>query len=268
MAQTLHVPVLLHDVKKPGCSSTVINYFNSLPATPLRLPQPTSNSSENPSEFFSKPTYVQSLPHSIQPSELIIVGDRLLTDVVLANTLGALPILTTKLWRTYDEALLLRPLERGVLRVLDRLSPTSGIAQLQFVKQQPTAISTTTPTTISAIIIAETVGTVRETWDAARTSTLFIRDRLRDAYRVASQPRFAAAGLRPSTTPETLSTRGLSAALGGARFVGRFTWALTKDVLSRGWRIMVVRCKMTENLGKIMSATRGIGSTLTQFVQR
>ena len=54
------VKVLRHSTKKPGCSSQILDHFSRVPdARPLK------------------------------PSEIAVIGDRLLTDVMLANSLGA-----------------------------------------------------------------------------------------------------------------------------------------------------------------------------------
>ncbi|KAK9477306.1 mitochondrial PGP phosphatase [Lipomyces japonicus] len=52
------VPVLRHDVKKPGCGEEILKYFGL----------PTDGSANG---------------------KIVVVGDRLLTDVVLANQMGA-----------------------------------------------------------------------------------------------------------------------------------------------------------------------------------
>lgn len=60
LEQTTGVKVLRHSTKKPGCSSQILDHFNRVPdASPLK------------------------------PSEIAVIGDRLLTDVMLANILGA-----------------------------------------------------------------------------------------------------------------------------------------------------------------------------------
>ena len=82
VSHALGAPVLSHRAKKPtrACARAVREYLGA-----------------------------QSAP--------VVVGDRLLTDVVLANALGGLAVLTTRLWAPRD-ARLLRLLERGLLRLV------------------------------------------------------------------------------------------------------------------------------------------------------
>lgn len=73
---------------------TIVNYFKNksphdVAAFPTQLGTETSTASSRP---------LASQHSSIQPSELVLVGDRILTDVILANRLGALSIWTTGLW--------------------------------------------------------------------------------------------------------------------------------------------------------------------------
>lgn len=60
LAAATSVPVLAHRTKKPGCSAEIMAYFHS--HAELR---------------------------DLKPEEVAIVGDRLATDVVLANRMGA-----------------------------------------------------------------------------------------------------------------------------------------------------------------------------------
>jgi len=54
------VPVLRHNVKKPGCGQQVMDYFKSKPETKVT-----------------------------SPSQVAVVGDRLFTDIMLANMMGS-----------------------------------------------------------------------------------------------------------------------------------------------------------------------------------
>lgn len=120
-------------------------------------------------------TYFASLPRPIHDEELVIVGDRLLTDVVMANRIarrrplrspdsderavdekssggenqglvrpeqaGPLAVLTEGLWKR--EALALRALEKGMLAGVERwiLKPQEAAwrdaLQHRFVKPEP-----------------------------------------------------------------------------------------------------------------------------------
>ncbi|EPS42408.1 hypothetical protein H072_3560 [Dactylellina haptotyla CBS 200.50] len=60
LSQGLSVPVLRHNVKKPGCIDEIIAHLRSCPDVDLQ-----------------------------SPSEIAVVGDRLFTDVMMANMMGA-----------------------------------------------------------------------------------------------------------------------------------------------------------------------------------
>ncbi|KAI1340945.1 mitochondrial PGP phosphatase [Xylariaceae sp. FL0016] len=53
------VPVLAHRVKKPGCEDEIMNHFRSHPETGVT-----------------------------HPSQIVVIGDRLMTDMMLANMMG------------------------------------------------------------------------------------------------------------------------------------------------------------------------------------
>lgn len=54
------IKVLRHSIKKPGCGSEILDYFRNLPDT-----------------------------RNISPRQIVVVGDRLLTDVMMANMMGS-----------------------------------------------------------------------------------------------------------------------------------------------------------------------------------
>jgi phosphatidylglycerophosphatase GEP4 len=85
----LRCHVLRHNHKKPtkACASEIAIYFTHLSAA-----------------------------SSAPGLQLVLIGDRLLTDMLLANEMGAYGIWTTHLWER--EALLLRAFERGLLAVV------------------------------------------------------------------------------------------------------------------------------------------------------
>ncbi|KIP08684.1 hypothetical protein PHLGIDRAFT_29464 [Phlebiopsis gigantea 11061_1 CR5-6] len=87
----LSAPVLRHKVFKPSysCISSIRKYFTSLP-TPIR------------------------------DDELIIVGDRIFTDIVMANRMahGPLSIWTSGVWQR--EATAMRWLEKGLMQGIQR----------------------------------------------------------------------------------------------------------------------------------------------------
>jgi hypothetical protein len=112
VAHHLGVAVLMHSVKKPGCSSTIVNYFRNRPphviaALPAQLGE--SAPAASMSQIIGNPP--------IPPSRLVVIGDRILTDVVLGNKLGALSIWTTGLWER--ELMPMRYFEYCLVGVMD-----------------------------------------------------------------------------------------------------------------------------------------------------
>ncbi|KAH8827886.1 HAD phosphatase [Flagelloscypha sp. PMI_526] len=89
-------------------------------------------------------TYFSSLPAPIREEELVVVGDRLFTDVVLAHRLrrkdseiGPLSIWTTGLWER--EALFMRWCEKLLLSGVQRWSkPTASYDQLSGLSSRVT----------------------------------------------------------------------------------------------------------------------------------
>ncbi|KAJ1300000.1 hypothetical protein OPQ81_011834 [Rhizoctonia solani] len=122
LAYNLGVPVFRHRYKKPVCGEEILRYFChrqflSRPKShePTRLP--SGPQALIPSKSESPPMILSNTP---QP-RLIIVGDRLLTDVLLSTTLPSpsdhLPVWTTRLWKTPDLPLL-RFVEQSILRLV------------------------------------------------------------------------------------------------------------------------------------------------------
>lgn len=117
---------MAHTTKKPGCSSTIIEYFAhrsprliaASPSTVLSPPAPPTplTSTSTPTEPSHHLPPITSIT-PIKPSELIVVGDRVFTDVILGNKLGALSIWTTGLWER--ELMPMRYVEYSVVRLLD-----------------------------------------------------------------------------------------------------------------------------------------------------
>ncbi|KAF3902750.1 hypothetical protein AA313_de0203308 [Arthrobotrys entomopaga] len=60
LSQSLSVPVLRHNVKKPGCADEILAHFHSCPDVQIE-----------------------------SPSQIAVVGDRLFTDIMMANMMGA-----------------------------------------------------------------------------------------------------------------------------------------------------------------------------------
>ncbi|KAK6363246.1 hypothetical protein TWF730_000689 [Orbilia blumenaviensis] len=60
LSQTLSIPVLRHNVKKPGCLDEILAHLRACPDVQLE-----------------------------SPSQIAVVGDRLFTDVMMANMMGA-----------------------------------------------------------------------------------------------------------------------------------------------------------------------------------
>lgn len=115
MSRHLGVPVLLHAIKKPGCGQAVLTYFSA----PSSLHPDRKGKGR---EYPSAPVVDASSPSSSQSSTLdetrhqkiLVIGDRVMTDVLLANRINrltsptsnessggvqAIPILTTTVWQ-------------------------------------------------------------------------------------------------------------------------------------------------------------------------
>ena len=85
----LGVPVLSHSSFKPSprCIRSISDHFSS--QDPL-----------------------------IKATDLVVIGDRLLTDVLMANTMGSLSIWTTHVWE--KDSVLARAFENKLLEFIDR----------------------------------------------------------------------------------------------------------------------------------------------------
>ncbi|KAF4563179.1 hypothetical protein EYR40_007110 [Pleurotus pulmonarius] len=83
-------------------------------------------------------TYFSSLEKPISDHELIVVGDRIMTDVVMANRMkrrngeeetGPLAIWTTGVWQ--KESMVMRWLERGLVNLVNRMAQRSNSKPVQ-----------------------------------------------------------------------------------------------------------------------------------------
>ncbi|KAG9082527.1 hypothetical protein FRC06_004953 [Ceratobasidium sp. 370] len=134
----LGVPVLRHSRKKPTCGDEILTHFRGLPHPSPSYPvsesrqlapppddRPNLNEPLNPdlvsSARASPPSATPPAPtHPALSPRLLIVGDRLMTDVLLARTLSSsnhLGIWTTRLWSRPDLPLL-RSIEQSLLRAV------------------------------------------------------------------------------------------------------------------------------------------------------
>jgi phosphatidylglycerophosphatase GEP4 len=84
------IPVIRHAAKKPGCVSEVMQFFSASSGTEAA---------------------------AVQPHEICVIGDRLLTDVVFANANGMVSILVPQITNVNDNkmAVCIRIVERNVL---------------------------------------------------------------------------------------------------------------------------------------------------------
>eukprot|EP00761_Pharyngomonas_kirbyi_P014647 gb/GECH01014677.1/.p1 GENE.gb/GECH01014677.1/~~gb/GECH01014677.1/.p1 ORF type:complete len:224 (+),score=57.54 gb/GECH01014677.1/:1-672(+) len=96
LRRDLGISVIHHQRKKPSCINEVLEYFNTI----------MNPSNENP----------------IEKHEIIIIGDRLLTDIVFGNIHGMLTIAVDAITEEGDNkfALWMRRLERKVLEPIWR----------------------------------------------------------------------------------------------------------------------------------------------------
>lgn len=103
----LKAPVLFHKSLKPShsCIHSVRNYFSSLPAP-------------------------------IQNRELVVIGDRIFTDIIMANRMKSLAIWTTGVWK--KESMLLRWMEKKLVDGISRWTTgTQGQDLNVFLKIDP-----------------------------------------------------------------------------------------------------------------------------------
>jgi len=102
------VPVLIHSTKKPnaGCINEIYTYFESL--HPIKPEPPFSSLRDTHAEGIAS-----------RQRRLVVCGDRLLTDVLLANQMGpgTLAVWTQRLWKRRD-ATVFRALEKLILRLV------------------------------------------------------------------------------------------------------------------------------------------------------
>ena len=89
----MNIPVIRHKLKKPACISEVLQHFEN------------------------------KLSRKIHPSEICMIGDRVLTDVMFDNLYGMLSILVKPLSLRHDHpiAVIIRLLETKILLPLLRL---------------------------------------------------------------------------------------------------------------------------------------------------
>ncbi|KIO19526.1 hypothetical protein M407DRAFT_82679 [Tulasnella calospora MUT 4182] len=106
----LGVPVLAHTTKKPGCIKPILRYFSERHPPPPALSSPPPHARTSPTKLSILFTRFCSPPQ--HHPKIIVVGDRLFTDVLMANRIGpsALAIWTTGLW--VRESMFLRRLEK------------------------------------------------------------------------------------------------------------------------------------------------------------
>ena len=106
----LRVPVLRHNTPKPGysCIQGIRNYFGSLPSP-------------------------------VKDDELVVIGDRIFTDVVMANRMkpreserGPLAIWTSGVWK--KEAMGMRWIERKLVEAVTKYTNGENQYTTQFLK--------------------------------------------------------------------------------------------------------------------------------------
>lgn len=127
VSRHLGVPVLLHAVKKPGCAEAIAKYFNYSPGVDVNgsvyPPVPIVDVAAC-SSTLSLPPPPPPSPPPLPPSSaldkkkkktttILVIGDRVMTDVILANRISllrlaraphlhlleAVPVLTTTVWQ-------------------------------------------------------------------------------------------------------------------------------------------------------------------------
>jgi len=122
ITHTLRTPVLFHKSLKPSysCIQSIRNYFSSLPAP-------------------------------ITDSELVVIGDRVFTDVVMANRMKTMSIWTTGIWT--KESILMRWMEKKLVNGVARWSSGGRGEDLsRFLKVQELSHHEEQPVTSNASV--------------------------------------------------------------------------------------------------------------------
>jgi hypothetical protein len=149
----LGVPVLRHESPKPSyaCIKGIRTYFASLRETSQSLPALLSSSSSFETEATGVQDGTRERKSDFRPpqdSELIIVGDRIFTDVVLANrmrsrrpstslessTAGPLAIWTTHVWE--KESMLMRWAEGTLSRAMEAWTKPRSTSSIKAISGQ------------------------------------------------------------------------------------------------------------------------------------
>ncbi|KZT58699.1 hypothetical protein CALCODRAFT_516624 [Calocera cornea HHB12733] len=137
LTRNLGAPVLLHEAPKPWVVKPILHYFADLP--PLSAPSAAAQP-----KLEAEP----ATPRKPIPPRLLVIGDRISTDILLGSRLqGSFSIWTKKVWQEESFGVrVARLLEDGVLfgvtrwRVWRRkrrgLEPEVDTAQV-FVKNEP-----------------------------------------------------------------------------------------------------------------------------------
>ena len=202
----------------------------------------------------------------IRPSELIYVGDRLFTDVVMGNKLGGLSIWTTGLWKR--EAMTLRYVEYCLLRMITAWQDFRQKGkemvfekvvvpdpQHRFVKPEPKQIRLE-PSTAMKIWNGSVTGlrlaVVAASWLGRQVGDLYKRSLA--AYRKRSiretQPHPNEPTGEPSQQPgSSRNYRILSLVSRGMRDVGPFLRRLVVAIRDRVWHTIRARVQTNGSAG-------------------
>ncbi|KZO93893.1 hypothetical protein CALVIDRAFT_566122 [Calocera viscosa TUFC12733] len=109
LTRNLGAPVLLHEAPKPWVVKSILHYFAALPSLSSASVSPESKTEATQSR---KPA----------PPRLVVIGDRISTDIVLGSRLvGSFSIWTKKVWQEESFGVrVARLLEDGVLAAVTR----------------------------------------------------------------------------------------------------------------------------------------------------
>ena len=174
MSRHLGVPVLLHSIKKPGCAQIVAEYFQ--PSPPINLPGKGKEREDYPSAPVVNvhPSIILAATSTskLMPVEarIMVIGDRVMTDIVLANrinrltksaykSLEAIPVLTTTVWESEGGgSRLMRALEtfatKRVLAFYKRRRQCDPAQEWKdCITEQKTAVSSSAPDPTKSITL-------------------------------------------------------------------------------------------------------------------
>ncbi|KZT39106.1 HAD-superfamily phosphatase [Sistotremastrum suecicum HHB10207 ss-3] len=104
-----------------------VSHYLGVPVLQHSSPKPSSKCIQSISDYFSSLS-----SGSVDLKDLAVVGDRLLTDVIMANSMGSLSVWTNGIWE--KEATAIREGEKALLSLTKRWKGTIGTEETGFTR--------------------------------------------------------------------------------------------------------------------------------------